>query len=810
MKRGTNEIRICCGSVLILLAALAVYQGAGLGTAWAETGQTGPSVDGTAATGPLETAKLPRNKDLRRDDGAKTDLPRMRFKPDPADPHEVVEQILAEMTLEEKIGQLCQSFPSATSLSADMAHQIQNGAVSSIFYPGGEHAAEVVKDAQRVAVERSRLGIPLIVARDVVHGLRTVFPIPLGQAASWNTELVERAARVAADESRREGIHWTFAPMLDIARDPRWGRIAESAGEDPVLASALGVAMVRGFQCPDDAGVLQGVAACPKHFIAYGLSEGGRDYNRVQVSRNELRNVFLKPFRACIDEDAQTLMSAFNTINGVPATGHEYLLRHVLKDEWGFKGFVVSDWGSVTEMIQHGFAADKREAAKLSALAGVDMEMVSTCYAEWLPTLIDKGVVSVDALDDAVRRILVTKARLDLFENPYADLERNELLDDSHLQVARELARQSMVLLKNNGALPLQQDNLKRIAVIGPFAEAHRDQLGTWSLDGVDGDSQTPLAALKAALGPECEITFVPCLRSKQEHDLQNFETAVAAAKEADVALLFVGEEESFSGEGHSRTVLDLPGSQARLVQEVSELEVPTIMVVNAGRPLTIGAELEQVDAVLYGWQAGTMMGPAAVDLLLGVESPSGKLPVTFPKSVGQVPLYYNHPKTGRPSPADYTAPPLKDVKNMNPDDRYRSHYIDSDPFPLFSFGYGLSYTKFKYDDLRLSSRSLDSEGEIEVAVRLTNTGRVAGTEVVQLYVCDLVASVVRPVRQLKAFRRVALEPGESEQVRFKLSAQQLGFYNEAEEFLIEPGKFELWVGGDSQAELSARFKLSK
>lgn len=770
----------------------------------AEPTVTGPNVTGPTVTGPVETATLPRTDALLETEPT-SDLPRLRFLPDPADPAETVEEIVSSMTLKEKIGQLCQSFPGGNSLSDDLAGRIRDGKVSSIFYPNND---AIVRDAQRVAVEQSRLGIPLIVARDVIHGFRTIFPIPLGQAASWNPELIEEAAEVSAFESRKVGIHWTFAPMVDISRDPRWGRIAESPGEDPVLAAAVGTAMVRGFQLPDSNGVLRGIAACPKHFVAYGLSEGGRDYNRALISRNELRNVFLPPFKACVDEQARSLMTAFNTINGIPASGHIRLLKEVLKDEWQFSGFVVSDWGSVFEMIEHGSVANKRQAAELSMKAGLDMEMVSTCYSSSLPELVNSGKIDIEMIDDAVSRIIETKARLNLFADPYANSSMKDLLSEEYLETARQLARQSMVLLKNDGTLPIDRKALKKIAVIGPFADAPRDQLGTWVMDAKDEDSVTPLSALKRTFGDKCEIIHVPCLQSKSLPNHSQYNAAVAAANEADLALLFVGEEESFSGEAHSRTELGLPGSQDRLVEAVGKLDVPTIMIVNAGRPLTIGKQIEQVDAVLYSWQAGTMMGPAVVDLLLGVKSPSGKLPVTFPKTVGQVPLYYNHPQTGRPAAADYTAPSLTDVKSMPENVRYASHYIDSDPFPLFPFGYGLSYAKFAYEDLDLSSRTLTKDGQITVKVRVNNTGKHPGTEVVQLYVRDLVASVVRPVRELKDFQRVPLKPGESKVVEFVLTAEQLGFYNEDEQFLIEPGKFQLWVGGDSRANLTARFQL--
>lgn len=793
------RVEILCALVAFVLISLKAVP------SLAEPGSqvTGPQVTGPSEA--LETATLPRTEPRDPSQKSAKKLPKRRFDTESTERAQVVDEILAAMTLQEKIGQLCQSFPGGDSLSDDLAGQIRAGQVGSIFFAGNEG---VIREAQRVAVEESRLGVPLVVARDVIHGFRTVFPIPLGQAASWNPELVEQAAKIAADEARLVGIHWTFAPMIDISRDPRWGRIAESAGEDPVLTSALGAAMVRGFQSTDANGGIQGVASCPKHFVAYGLSEGGRDYNRAMVSRNELRNVYLPPFKACIDEGALTLMTGFNTLNGIPVTGHKYLLRDILKKEWEFSGLVVSDWGSVFEMIAHGSVANTREAAELAMHAGVDMEMVSTCYWDRLAGLVSSGRVDEKLIDDSVRRILDTKIQLGLFDQPYADKQREELLAASSLQTARQLARESMVLLKNDAVLPLEKAELKKVAVIGPFAEAPQDQLGTWTMDGKASDSVTPLAALKQELGDDCEVIHVPCLNSISRDTHEGFEAAVAAAQEADVVLLFVGEEEAFSGEAHSRSRLGLPGSQSRLVRLISNIDKPIVMVVNAGRPLTIGAEVELVDAVLYGWQAGTMMGPAVVDLLLGVDSPSGKLPVTFPKSVGQVPLYYNHPNTGRPSSATYKPVPLQQVKDLPENVRYKSHYIDSDPFPLFPFGFGLSYTKFRYDDLRLSTRQVATDGSLTVSVRVTNIGEVESAEVVQLYVRDLVGSVVRPVKELKAFRKIRLEPGQSKEVEFELLSAELGFYNEQEQFLIEPGDFQLWVGGDSTAELSARFTL--
>ncbi len=793
-------------SCYALLASLGIALAAapGLVTAVLAESATGPT---ETATGPIQTATRDRPAELQVQ--PTRDLPRHRFEEAGEDAAQLVEKIIAAMTLEEKIGQMTQVSPEGDALSSDLAEQIRSGQVGSIFYTGN---AELLRQAQEIAVNQSRLGIPLIVARDVIHGLRTVFPIPLGQAASWNPELVREGAEVAAKESRQLGIHWTFAPMIDISRDPRWGRIAESLGEDPQLASVLGTAMVRGFQGENTDGKIDGIAACPKHFVAYGLAEGGRDYNRTMVSRNELRNVYLKPFKACVDAHCRTLMTGFNSVNGTPATGHQPLVRDLLKAEWGFSGFVVSDWASVTEMIAHGYVEDKSGAARAGLRAGVDLEMCSTCYRENLAELVANHTLSEDLIDDAVRRLLRAKVDLQLFSEPYARQREDVSPSKSHLQSARLMARQSLVLLKNDRVLPLQQKGLKKVAVIGPLADAAKDQLGTWVLDGKPEEAITPLDALKELLGDEVDVTHVPCLDSKYDPGLKQFDTALAAAKHADVALVFVGEEEALSGEAHSRSDLSLPGSQGRLVKKLGELDVPVVIVVLAGRPLTIGAQVEQADAVLYAWHPGTMGGPAIADILFGVESPSGKLPVTFPKVVGQVPLYYNHPNTGRPSPRDYVAPPLQDVKNLPANVRYSSHYVDTDPYPLFPFGFGLSYASFEYSDLQVSSESLSTslsaEGTLEVSVRLKNTSQIPGTEIVQLYVRDKVASVVRPVKELKAFQRISLEPGETTEVVMQVPATELGFYNEAEQFVIEPGDFQLWVGGSSAAELTASFAV--
>jgi beta-glucosidase len=728
-----------------------------------------------------------------------------------------VDALLREMTLAEKVGQVTQlngigGEPTGNAdglvSSSTLYERIRQGQLGSVL---NERNTAMINALQRVAVDESRLGIPLIFGRDVIHGYRTIFPIPLGQAASWNPELVEAAAAVAAREARSVGIHWTFAPMVDIARDPRWGRIAESLGEDPHLAGALAAAMVRGFQ-GDDLSADNHVAACAKHFVGYGAAEGGRDYNTTVISPSLMRNVYLPSFHAAVDAGVATLMTAFCDVNGVPCSANKHLLRDVLREDWGFDGFVVSDWESIREMLAHGFSADGKDAARAAVKAGINMEMASSTYHDNLATLVDEGVVPESLVDELVREILRVKIRLGLFQHPYTDESRQPpLLASDHLRVARQLARQSMVLLKNeNHVLPIDSAKLKTLAVIGPLADAKREQLGTWVPDGKAEDSRTPLAAIRAAVGDGVEVLFASGLQDDLDRSTAGFDAAVAAARRADVVLLIVGERANLSGEARSRANIDLPGAQNELVAAIAAVGKPTVLVVQAGRPLTIGRQVAQVDAVLYAWHAGTMAGPALVDLLWGVESPSGKLPVTFPKTVGQVPLYYNHVNTGRPPrPYDFA-----NDKHMNDDLDfdlgYNSNYLDVGPYPLYPFGYGLSYTTFEYGSVELSSKKLRAGQTLGVRAAVKNTGVVAGDEVVQLYVRDVVGSLTRPVRELKGFRRVHLEPGETEVVEFALAADELAYYNNEEQRILEPGKFEIFVGGNSLAPMAGDFDLLK
>jgi len=688
------------------------------------------------------------------------------------------------MTLEEKLGQMSQSTAMGTPLSDRIKAEIRQGRWGS-FLNAGSPADRA--EAQRIALKESRLGIPLIFGRDVIHGYRTVFPIPLGQAASWNPELVERAAAVAAHEAAGAGIHWTFAPMIDISRDPRWGRIAESLGEDPFLTAALGAAMVRGFQS-------QGVAACAKHYVGYGAAEAGRDYNSTFIPERLLREVYLPPFREAVRAGVATVMTSFNAVNGVPATGNEFTLRRILRGEWGFNGVVVSDYESVVEMVKHGTAAGPAEAAQQAAGAGVDMEMVSTAYYDHLKALVEQGRVSMATIDGAVRNILRLKLSLGLFDNAAPARTAPGARD-----TALEAAAQSAVLLKNQGVLPLAA-GVRRVAVIGPLADSAVDQMGTWVMDAHPEDTVTPLVSLRARLGAG-RVAYAAALRNSRDTSHAGFAEALAAARAADVVLLFLGEEQILSGEAHSRAFLNLPGAQEALVEEVGKAGKPMVAVIMAGRPLTFHAAAEKSAAVLYAWHPGTYGGPAIVDLLFGDRSPSGKLPVTFPRTVGQVPIYYSHLNTGRPAPPGESGIPLGTPLDPT---GYTSRYLDVDVTPEYPFGYGLSYTRFEYSPARASAAG----GTITVTAEVTNAGGREGDEVAQLYVRDLVASVARPVRELKGFRRLRLKPGEKQTVSFTLERKDLAFYNQAMQLVTEPGEFEAWIAPDSASGTPARFRL--
>ena len=717
-------------------------------------------------------------------------------------------ELLARMTLEEKIGQLTLLNGAGGHVADELRHEIAAGRVGAVL---NEVDVGTVNELQRIAVEESPSGIPLLIGRDVIHGFQTVFPLPLGQAASWNPELVERCARIAASEAAATGVNWTFAPMVDIGRDPRWGRIAETLGEDPWLASALAVAMVRGFEGNRlaDPGC---IAACAKHFAGYGASESGRDYNTTDIPEIELRNVHLPPFRAAVDAGVASLMTSFSDLNGVPATANEFLLKQVLREEWKFDGFVVSDWESVPQLAVHGLTADDRESALAAASAGLDMEMASVTFREHLAGLVDEGKITTREIDAMAANVLRAKLRLGLFEEPYTDAERVRLpAEHEALEAAREAALGSLVLLMNRDrALPLSKQDIASLAVIGPMADEAVEQLGTWIFDGDPARSVTPLRALHGYLGPDVEVRYERALETTRSRSDEGFPAALEAARSSDAVVLFLGEESILSGEAHSRADIRLPGIQERLISELSATGKPIVLVVLAGRPLALEAVVDDVDAILYAWHPGSMAGPAIVDVLFGEESPSGKLPVTFPRVTGQIPIYYAHKNTGKP-PTPETVVHIDDI----PRDAEQlsaggsSFHLDAGHTPLWPFGHGLSYTEFAYSNLRLSRDVIDLGDSLTIEVDVANVGERAAEEVTQLYVRDPVASVTRPVRELKGFRRVRLAPGETRTVSFELHTDDLAFHGRDMRRRTEPGRFHLWIGGSSTAHLRAEFEIS-
>ncbi len=720
-----------------------------------------------------------------------------------------VETLLEQMTLAEKIGQMSQLNASDGHAPDYLGAALRAGKVGSVLNVAD---VEIINELQRIAVEESRLGIPLIVGRDVIHGFRTIMPIPLGQAASFNPDIVRDGARVAALEAATAGINWTFAPMIDISRDARWGRIAESLGEDPYLTGVLGAAMVQGFQ-GDDLTAAGTIAACAKHFAGYGASEAGRDYSATNIPENELRNVYLEPFKAAVDAGVTTFMTSFSDLDGVPATGNEFLLRQVLRDEWDFDGFVVSDWDSVRQLQVHGLTENDRESAHMAVTAGVDMEMAGDAYVSHLASLVEDGRVSVDTIDTRVANILRIKFKLGLFENPYTDPSRlPPLASDEALETARKAALQSVVMLKNDDdVLPLSMDRVSSLAVIGPLADAPYEQLGTWIFDGEPELSVTPLAAIRDQLGEKVFIRYVRAMETSRSKVSPAFDEAVDAARESDVAVLFLGEESILSGEAHSRADIDLPGDQAELVRRVKATGTTVIAVILAGRPLTLSNIVDHVDAILFAWHPGTMGGPAIADLLSGVESPSGKLPATFPRMVGQVPIYYNHKNTGKP-PIPETTVLIDDIPvgARQTSVGNTAYHLDAGYKPLFPFGYGLSYAKYRYDNIRVSADEIGLGDTITISADLSNDGEVAADEVVQLYIRDPVANVTRPVRELKGFQRVRVEPGQTVTVDFKVHTDDLAFYGRDAQLITEPGEFHVWIGGSSETELRTGFRIAE
>ncbi len=711
-----------------------------------------------------------------------------------------VDSILKLMTLDEKIGQMNQyngdwDATGPITKDGDKQNQIRKGMLGSMLnVTGVDHTREL----QEIAME-SRLKIPLLFGQDIIHGYRTIFPIPLAEACSWDTNAIKLSARIAATEASAAGVHWTFAPMVDIARDPRWGRVMEGAGEDPYLGSVIAAARVRGFQ-GNGLGNTDAVMACAKHFAAYGAAIGGRDYNSVDMSLRTLWEIYLPPFKAAEEAGAATFMNSFNDLNGIPATGNKYLQRTVLKGDWNFKGFVVSDWGSVGEMINHGFAKDAYDATFKAVTAGCDMDMESRSYINNLSKLVKDGKVSVSLIDDAVRRILRKKFEMGLFDDPFKfcnkEREQQQWNNTENLKAEKTVAEKSIVLLKNeNHLLPLSKQT-KTIALIGPFIKAVRDNLGFWSYQYPDDTARivTIWNGIKNKVDPSTNLLYAKGCEIN-DSSTAGFAEAIEAAKQADVVIMSVGEASDWSGEAKSRSNLHLPGIQEELIKAIYATGKPVVVMVNAGRPLIFNWTADNVPAILYTWWLGTEAGDAIADVLFGDYNPSAKLPISFPRTEGQIPIYYDHFNTGRPATSDS-------------DRFYRSAYIDLSIYPKYCFGYGLSYTNFNYSDISLSNSTLKSNEPITATITLTNNGNYDGEETVQLYIQDLVGSVVRPVKELKGFQKIYLKKGESKQVVFKIDVDMLRFYNDDLKYIYEPGDFKVYIGTNSQDVKEAKFTL--
>ena len=707
-----------------------------------------------------------------------------------------IDSLLNVMTLEEKVGQMV-LFTSdwdvtGPTMKSDYLDDIRTGKCGNIF---NAHTTGFVKEIQRVAVEESRLGIPVMFGYDVVHGHRTVFPISLGESCSWDMEAVEKSARVSAEEAAASGLNWTYAPMVDISVDPRWGRVSEGAGEDPYLGSRIAEARVRGFQGDDLSDPLT-VLACVKHFAAYGAPMAGRDYNTVDMSERYFREFYLPPYEAAVDAGALSVMTSFNELDGVPATANHYLLQDLLRDEMGFEGFVVTDYTSINEMVHHGYAADDRDAAKKAVLAGVDMDLQGELYYKYLVGLVEDGEVPEKVIDDAVRRILEMKARLGLFDDPYlycdAEREKEIVYSEANLEAARDVARKSMVLLKNDGTLPLQKG--EKIAVIGELASSTRDLLGSWKAAG-DWDFMKSIADAIKEYNGKANVTYVKGC-SPDGEDRGGFAAALSAARKADKVVMVIGERWDWSGEAASRANINIPGVQSELLEKIAATGKPVAVVLLNGRPLDLSAESEVASAIVEAWYPGTMGAEAVTDVLFGEYNPSGKLSMTFPRCIGQVPIFYYAKNTGRPI--------------YLPDPKYKSKYLDCPNDPLYPFGYGLSYTDFEYSDISLSSSEMRPGDTLTASVTVTNTGKLAGEEVVQLYIRDLVGSVTRPVKQLKGFEKISLAPGESREVTFEITNDMLSFYRQDMSFGSEPGDFLVFIGGSSATDANARFTLAE
>lgn len=729
-----------------------------------------------------------------------------------------VEALLEKMTLEEKIGQLNLLTPgggvaTGSVVSEDVETKIRAGNVGGIF---GVSSPERVRQAQELAVKNSRMGIPLLIGSDVIHGYKTTFPIPLGLSSSWDMELIEETARIAAREATADGINWNFSPMVDIARDPRWGRIAEGAGEDAYLGSQVARAMVRGYQ-QDDLSRPETMIATVKHFALYGASEGGRDYNRVDMSRTKMFNEYLPPYKAAIDEGAASLMTSFNDIDGVPASGNKWLLTDLLRERWGFDGFVVSDYTSVNEMIAHGMG-DLQDVSALALKAGLDMDMVGEGFLTTLQKSVEEGRVTEEEITNAARRILEAKHKLGLLEDPYrySDESRpqRDILTEAHRKTAREAAKRSFVLLKKQGnTLPLSKN--AKIALIGPLANNKNNMLGTWAPTG-DHELSVPILEGFKNMAPNATITYAkganisddpefaakvnvfgPRIEISDKSPDQLLKEARQVVEKSDVVVAVVGEATEMSGEAASRTDLNIPESQKKLIRELAKSGKPVVLVLMSGRPLTIPEEMELPVSILQVWHPGVEAGNAVADVVLGDYNPSGKLTATWPRNVGQIPIYYGMRTTGRPAASEEF-------------EKFKSNYLDVQNSPLLPFGYGLSYTEFEYSNPAAGSNTLTPSGEIVLSATVTNTGKFAGEEVVQLYIHDKVRSITPPMKELKGFKKISLQPGESQTVEFTITAEDLKFYNGELEYVYEPGEFEFFISGSSDNEFQGTFTLQE
>ncbi len=725
-----------------------------------------------------------------------------------------IDALMKKMTLEEKIGQLNLLTPgggiaTGAVVSKGVEEKIAKGQVGGLF---GVIGHDKIRQAQELAVNNSRLKIPLLFGSDVIHGYKTTFPIPLGLSCSWDIPMIERSARIAATEATADGLNWAFSPMVDIARDPRWGRIAEGAGEDPYLGSQVSAAMVRGYQ-GNDLSKDNTLLACVKHFALYGAADGGRDYNTVDMSLSKMYNEYLPPYKAAVDAGSGSVMSSFNTINGIPASGNKWLLTDLLRKQWGFKGFVVSDYTSVNEMIDHGMG-DLQKVSALALNAGLDMDMVGEGYLTTLKKSLQERKVTQKQIDDACRRILEAKYKLGLFDDPYrycnSERATKEVLSADKRTAAREFAAHSFVLLKNNNqTLPLKKSG--SIALIGPLANDKSNMLGTWAVSGNSSSSIPVMEGMKneggnivyakgANVSDDTNFAkkvnvFGTRIDIDKRSPQEMINEAIAVANRSDVIVAVVGEASEMSGESASRSSLNIPESQQFLIKELKKTGKPLVLVIMAGRPLTLSWESEQADAILYIWHGGHEVGNAVSDVLFGNYNPSGKLTTSFPRNMGQVPIYYNHLNTGRPNAGD-------------PFQKFRSNYLDVENSPLFPFGYGLSYTSFTFSDLKLSSTSMSRTGNITASITVSNTGNYDGEEVVQLYIQDMVGSIARPVKELKGFQKIMLKKGETKQISFRLSLNDLKFYNNDLKYVAEPGDFKLFIGGNSRDVKETGFRL--